>query len=105
EIVVVSQVKIDNDRSVEIANKLNGSYYIWEDHYNHNEQENIVNEIYRKSKIAISDRLHVLIAAYTKGVIPINISVVESNKVQDHFDVLPLKAVSVFESQLSEEEI
>jgi|SRR5690554_169079 len=105
EIVVVSQVKIDNQRSKEIAAKLGGDCYIWENQYDHNQQEMIVNEIYRKSKIAVSDRLHVLIAAYTKGVIPTDISVVESNKVQDHFDVLPLKDVSVFESQLSKNEI
>jgi|SRR5690554_3245183 len=105
EVVIISQVKIDNERSKEIANKLDGVYYIWENQYNHNEQEEIVNEIYRKSKIAISDRLHVLIAAYTKGVIPTDVSVVESNKVQDHFDVLPLEDVSVFENQLSKKEI
>jgi hypothetical protein len=105
QIAVVSQVKIDNDRSKEIATKLEGEYYIWENQYSHNEQEEIVNEIYRKSKISISDRLHVLIAAYTKGVVPTDISVVESNKVQNHFDVLPLEKVSVFESKLSKEEI
>ncbi|MBB4120082.1 polysaccharide pyruvyl transferase WcaK-like protein [Mesonia hippocampi] len=104
-IAVVSQVKIDNERAKEIAAKLRGEYYIWENQYNHNRQEEIVNEIYRKSKIAISDRLHVLIAAYTKGVIPTDVSVTKSNKVQDHFDVLPLEDVSVFESKSSKEEI
>jgi|SRR5690606_28165355 len=105
QIAVVSQVKIDNDRSQEIAAKLDGDCYIWGNDSDHNQQEDIVNEIYRKSKIAISDRLHVLIAAYTKGVIPTDISVVESNKVQDHFDVLPIEKVSVFESKLSENDI
>lgn len=105
QIAVVSQVKIDNQRSKEIAVKLGGNCYVWENHYNHNQQEEIVNEIYRKSKIAISDRLHVLIAAYTKGVIPTDISVVESNKVQDHFDVLELEEVSLFESKSAKNEM
>lgn len=105
EVVVVSQVKIDNERAKDIAGKLGAACYVWEEQLNHNDQEEIVNKMYRKSKIAISDRLHVLIAAYTKGVIPTDISVVESNKVQDHFDVLPLENVSVFENRLSKKEI
>lgn len=105
EPVVVSQVKIDNERTVKIAEKLNARFYIWDNERSHNDQEKIVNEVYRRSKIAISDRLHVLIAAFTKGVIPTVVSVEPSDKVQDHFDVLPLHNISVLESEVSKKGI
>lgn len=105
KIVVVSQVKIDNERTIEIADRFNATSYIWSDNYTHNQQEEIVNKIYRKAKIAISDRLHVLIAAYTKGVIPVNISVEKSDKVQDHFDVLPIKNITLNEQDVDENRI
>ena len=105
EIIVVSQVRIDNNRTKEISNKLNAKSYIWEDTLSHNEQEEILNDLYRESKIAISDRLHVLIAAFTKGVIPTNLAISFSNKVQDHFDVVGLENVTINSNNTTKEDI
>jgi hypothetical protein len=103
--IVVSQVRIDNERTIEIANNINAKAIIWEDEKTHYEQEKLVNNIYRESVIAVSDRLHVLIAAYTKGAIPVNLAVTYSTKVQDHFDVLPIKNVTINYNNFSQEEI
>lgn len=105
EIIVVSQVRIDNKRTIEIANRLKGKSYIWEDKWTHNEQEKVLNNLYRDSVMAISDRLHVLIAAFTKGVTPVNLTVSFSNKVQDHFDVVGLNNVTINSQTFSEKEI
>lgn len=105
QIKVVSQVRMDNDRTIEIAKNLKAEYFIWEDSFSHNRQEEIVNKIYDHSKLVVSDRLHVLISAYTKGCIPANILTEQSNKVQDHFDVIQLNNVSLVESQTSHTEI
>lgn len=101
----VSQVKIDNNRAVEITDKLNAPYYIWKDSVSHREHEEIVNEIYQRSKIAISDRLHVLIAAFTKGTIPTCIPVLLTNKVQDHIDVLRVNDVTMSETDVTKDKV
>lgn len=95
EIIVVSQVLIDNKRTIEIGERLMAKCYIWESNYSHNQQEIILNSLYRNSIMAISDRLHVLIAAFTKGVIPVNLAVTYSKKVEDHFSVIELGDVSI----------
>lgn len=105
EAVVVSQVRIDNERTEEIARKLSVKSYIWEDNVTHNVQEELLNNLYRGSVMSISDRLHVLIAAFTKGVIPVNLTVSFSSKVQDHFDVINLKNVTINPNVLSKEEV
>lgn len=105
QIVVVSQVRIDNKRTEEIAKKLNAKSYIWEEALSHNQQEEILNDLYRESIMAISDRLHVLIAAFTKGVIPVNLTASFSNKVQDHFDVVGIEKTTIHSDVFSQEEI
>jgi hypothetical protein len=96
---VVSQVRMDNTSTVEIARKLNARSVVWPDETSHFEQEKILTEIYLKTKLVLSDRLHVLIAAYSKGAIPANILSVPSQKVQHHFSVLNLNNISIVESE------
>lgn len=95
EVIVVSQVRIDNERTLDIGNRLGAKSYIWPDAVSHNQQEVMLNDLYRECKVSISDRLHVLIAAYTKAVIPVNLCSSFSNKVQDHFDVVKENNVTV----------
>lgn len=94
EIVTVSQVRNDNDKTLQISEKLNAKKIIWKDNYSHNEQEAIVNEIYQNSLLIVSDRLHALILAYSKGAIPINLLTVNKEKVQHHFDVIGIDRVN-----------
>jgi hypothetical protein len=90
---------MDNTSTVEIARKLNARSVVWPDETSHFEQEKILTEIYLKTKLVLSDRLHVLIAAYSKGAIPANILSVPSQKVQHHFSVLNLNNISIVESE------
>lgn len=103
--VCVSQVRIDNEYTLLLAKELSCEAIIWEDFRTHNQQEEIVNNIYRKAKLAVSDRLHVLIAAYTKGCIPTNISTHPGTKVEEHFDVINITHTTLFEKEKSQEEI
>jgi hypothetical protein len=90
KIVVVSQVRKDNHRTEEIASKLGVQAIIWNQNVNHLHQEEVVRGYYNRALITISDRLHVLIAAYTQGSIPCCILTSQADKVQDHFDAIGL---------------
>src|SRR5690606_35871010 len=61
-ICVLSKVKMDNERTVELGKILSGDTVVWDDSFNHIEQEDRVREVYSRAKIVVSDRLHVLIA-------------------------------------------
>ncbi|WP_417350510.1 polysaccharide pyruvyl transferase family protein [Flavobacterium alkalisoli] len=98
KIKVVAQVRMDNARTVEIASKLNADELIWPDKYTHSVQEEALCMIYEKTKLILSDRLHVLILAFSKGAIPANILPKLSEKVQHHFDVLGMENISILDS-------
>lgn len=92
-VALVSQVRMDNSscRELSVMFKDAGcevAEFLWSDRVVHAEQEAIVNEVYQKSFMVVSDRLHVLIAASNHGAIPICISSYLSDKVEKHFSVI-----------------
>src|SRR5690606_28814821 len=95
KILVVSQVRKDNPTCVQLAADLGGESILWKEDVFHLDQEERLRIIYKDSLLAVSDRLHVLIAAITEGVLPSVILTKPSDKVQHHFDVLDLKDISV----------
>lgn len=103
KIFVVSQVRKDNPLCVQLADELGGKCELWDESVSHLDQENHLRIIYKDSLLTISDRLHVLIAAITEGVLPSVILTKPSDKVQHHFDVLGLKDISI--SMVSQSEI
>lgn len=102
---VVSQVRMDNSRTLEISQRLKCEGVIWPDHFSHLDQEKVLNKIYDETVLVLSDRLHVLIAAYSKGAVPANILSAPSEKVQHHFSVVGLENVSIVEDGKSVEEL
>lgn len=94
EIITVSQVRTDNESALKISKKLDAKSFIWHNKYSHNEQEKIVNDLYKKSLIIVSDRLHALILAYSRGALPINLLTINKEKIQHHFDVIGIKKVN-----------
>lgn len=101
-IQVVSQVRKDNPMCEKLAIDLDGQAILWNDNISHLVQERMLRAIYRNSLFAISDRLHVLIAAITEGVIPSTILTKPSDKVKHHFDVIQLEAVSIYTLEYNE---
>jgi len=94
QIAIVSQVRMDNDRGSYLAEQFGATTYLWDDKVGHVEQEKIVREVYRKTQLVISDRLHVLIAAITDGALPSVILTRPSDKIKDHFDVVEIEGIS-----------
>lgn len=91
-IVVTSQVRRDNPRTEELAADLGGEAQIWSADVDHVTQEKRVRDVYERSQLIVSDRLHALIAGCTEGAVPVALSPTPSRKVGTHFDVLGLKA-------------
>lgn len=104
QIVVTSQVRRDNARSAELATSLEGEYDPWTVEQSHEEREEHVRALYRRSFAIVSDRLHALIAASTEGALPLGLQTHPGGKVQAHFDPLDLK-VGLDVSRYCESEI
>lgn len=83
-IQVVTQVARDAPMSARLAAALEGDLLNW-DGRAHAAQEARLRAVYRLARFAISDRLHVLIAAFSHGVIPVGALNDRSDKIARHF--------------------
>lgn len=86
-VVAVTQVERDGTRSRRLAEILGGMNLPWSgvDHAGH---ERALRETYRRARLVVSDRLHVLIAAVTEGATPAALQMDASDKIARHFDVI-----------------
>ncbi|MEO7854816.1 MAG: polysaccharide pyruvyl transferase family protein [Rubrivivax sp.] len=82
--VVVTQVARDAARSAELAHALGAQLVDW-DGKAHAHQEALLRDVYRQSLLAVSDRLHVLISAFTHGAIPAAAQNDGADKIARHF--------------------
>ncbi|WP_027133200.1 hypothetical protein [Geminicoccus roseus] len=92
--VVVTQVRRDGERSRVLAHEL-GSYLVdWNDQ-THVAQELRLRDIYARSALTISDRLHVLIVGFTEGSVPLCMLDRAEHKVGRHFDAAGYPGASI----------
>lgn len=91
---VVTQVARDADLSRELCRRLEADSLPW-DGQDHDLQEERLRQAYRASRVAVSDRLHVLIAAFTHGAVPIGLLVDRSDKIARHFAAAGVASVDV----------
>ncbi|MEV5071116.1 polysaccharide pyruvyl transferase family protein [Microbacterium sp. LMI12-1-1.1] len=96
EIVTVSQVARDNERTAELATRLSGKLILFEGR-DHAEHESVVRDVYGRSKFVVSDRLHGLIVAASEGAIPIGWVPTSKGKVRRHFDGAGMPWVGKYE--------
>lgn len=83
-VVVLSQVREDEGRSQEIAERLQARHLKWGSRSDL-DHELLVRSAYSESAVVISDRLHVLVLAAVAGCVPIEISDSPRTKVSEHF--------------------
>jgi polysaccharide pyruvyl transferase WcaK-like protein len=91
---VVTQVRRDADRSADLAQALDAQLLNWNG-TGHLAQEQRLRQLYRRADAAISDRLHVLVAAYTHGTVPIALLMDGSEKIARHFAAAGIDDVAV----------
>lgn len=86
DVVVVSQVRRDNDRCRDLARQfgqeVDATVVTW-DTGNHPEHEVLVREVYRRSAVVVGDRLHALIVAMTEGAVPLPLGSEFSRKAEN----------------------
>ena len=104
QIWTVTQVRRDDDRAAELAAALGGRALRW-DGSGHDAQEERLRALYRRSAAAVSDRLHVLVAAVTEGAVPIAALTGSSTKIARHFAVAGVYDISVDSSGLVAREV
>lgn len=85
-VVVVSQVRRDAERSNYLAHRLNAELVPWPAGRSLADHEKALREVYAKSAIVISDRLHALIVGMTEGAVPLCITDTGEPKVERHLD-------------------
>lgn len=75
-IVLVSQVRRDDERLSEIARRLGGDVDVvrWPAQQNHADRLDLVSEYYSRSHAVISDRLHALILGAIHGAVPVGLA-------------------------------
>lgn len=95
EIWAVTQVWTDEERTQRLAADLGGRILGWEGRGGHDEQERRLRTLYSRTAIALSDRLHVVIAAFTEGAVPVGSPVEGSDKVDRHFTTIGITGVAV----------
>ena len=99
ELWVVTQVHRDSSRSRALAAALGAELLDW-DGTNHHAQEARLRDLYRRTHMVISDRLHVLIAAFTHGALPCGLLPYASDKIDRHFAAAGIADVTI---QLSDD--
>ncbi|TDN90553.1 polysaccharide pyruvyl transferase family protein [Microbacterium sp. BK668] len=92
---VVTQVSVDDDRSRRLAVDLGAQLLGWDELADHGPQEARLRALYRRTRVAASDRLHVIIAAFTEGAAPVGLQLDDSDKVSRHFSTIGIEDVSI----------
>jgi len=104
EIWTATQVHVDDEKAARLAADLGGQALRW-DGRGHDEQEERLRALYRRSLVAISDRLHVLVAAVTEGAVPAALLTDSSDKIARHFAAAGVHDITVPTAKLSVDEI
>jgi hypothetical protein len=95
--VVVVQVERDAEAARRLAERLAGRVLEFSSAADHEHQERLVREMYRRTRLAIGDRLHGLIVAATEGAAPLGWVPSSSGKIARHFRTIGLDFVGEHE--------
>ncbi len=71
--VVVTQVGRDGPTGDRLAHDLGAEHVAWP-HDDHAVQEDVLRDVYRRSRYVLSDRLHVVVVAATEGAVPVGLT-------------------------------
>lgn len=104
EIWAVAQVEQDSERARRLAADLGGRVLAW-DGTDHDRHEAMLRELYARTAVAVSDRLHVLITAFTEGAVPVGALTVDSDKIDRHFRAAGIEGSSIVTTGMSAREL
>ncbi|NMF97981.1 polysaccharide pyruvyl transferase family protein [Aromatoleum toluolicum] len=101
---VVTQVRRDAGLSKALAVSLDAELLDW-DGAAHDQHEAKLRALYRRAHGVVSDRLHVLISAYSHGALPVGLMAYPSDKIERHFAAVGVKGIALEVSGLGVEVI
>lgn len=101
----VTQVLQDDDRTRQLAADLGGEVLPWPSATAHDEHEAALRRLYRRTEAVVSDRLHVVIAAYTEGAVPVAGLVRPAPKLERHLSTIDVHDVGLDLSATSSTEV
>lgn len=81
QVVLVSQVRRDDEQHSALAKELDLEAILWEDR-SHAEQQSRVEDTYGRARAVVSNRLHGLIFGITSGAIPVEYRTGDSDKIR-----------------------
>lgn len=99
----ISQVRRDNDLADQLAERMGGESICFPEGTDHADQEKLVREVYKETRIAVSDRLHGLIVAATEGAVPLGWIPSSNGKIARHFNAVDMPFVGRLEGVPAEE--
>lgn len=95
EVWAVTQVQVDDERSASLAEDLGGQALRWSEATGHDAAERDLRALYARCAVAVSDRLHVLVAAFTEGAVPVAGAVEPSEKIARHLGTIGVDDVGL----------
>lgn len=104
DIWAVTQVLRDNAKAVDLARDLGGQALEW-DGTAHRDHEEKLRTLYRRTRVVVSDRLHVLVGSFTEGALPAAVLVDTSDKIARHFEAAGINGIAMSAAGASRESI
>lgn len=95
KIVVVTQVRRDEQSNSVLAEQLGATLLSWPGDRSHAAHEEHVRELYARTSVVVSDRIHALIIAATEGAVPVGYSTTTDEKIARTFSTVLSRPVSV----------
>ncbi len=95
EVWTVTQVQVDDERAAALAADLGGRALRWGEARGHDAAERELRALYARAAVVVSDRLHVLVAAFTEGAVPVAGAVVASEKIARHLSTIGVDDVGL----------
>lgn len=90
DITAFVQVRHDSAATTRLAEQLGANLLEWPEDRDHWQQEVLCRELFSRSRVVVSDRLHGLIMGASEGAIPLPISNDQDSKLARHFAAIEL---------------
>lgn len=94
DVVAVSQIERDGALAAELAAKLGGTALLW-DGPDHLAQELKLRDVYQRSLLVVTDRLHAAVIGLTEGALPLVIADGGNSKAARTLDAVGIKGTTI----------
>jgi polysaccharide pyruvyl transferase WcaK-like protein len=94
EPLIVTQVRRDETHALRLAEELGGNSVVWSS-ADHREHEVVLRDVYSRSLLVLSERLHAAVIGLTEGALPLVLAAGDHDKATRTLDAVGISHVSV----------